>query len=590
MSARHAYALPFGARLLAGGGTRFRLWAPGQRRVLLEIEGAPAQPLQAQDDGWHELEADCGAGTRYRYRLENGLAVPDPAARAQAGDVHDPSLVVDPHAYAWRHAAWRGRPWREAVIYEQHAGVAGGFDGVAARLPALAALGVTAIELMPVADFPGCRNWGYDGVLPFAPDAAYGAPAQLKALVDTAHGCGLMVLLDVVYNHFGPDGNYLHAYAPAFFREDRQTPWGPAIDFRRPEVRAFFIHNALYWLMEYRFDGLRFDAVHAIDDPGFLEELGTTVRREVQAADPGRQVHLILENEHNDARPLVAAFDAQWNDDAHNALHVLLTGEREGYYAAYADAPARHLARCLAEGFAWQGEPMPGHDGRSRGTPSGQLPPQAFVFFLQNHDQVGNRAWGERLTTLAHPDALRAAVALQLLGPQVPLLFMGEEWGCTTPFLFFTDFAGELGAAVREGRAREFARFAAFAGTGSGRIPDPNAEDTFRRSIPDSVESGHQAAQARAYYRALLRLRHRHLVPHLEGTRSTGAAVLGPRAVRAGWRLGNGAQLTIASNFGAEELHVPLPDHAPLHQSRAIARARGLPARCTLAWLEPPAP
>ena len=273
--------LPFGATLVDPGHTRFRLWAPGQPEVAVDVERLGVVPMTRDAEGWFEAEAPCGAGARYRYRLMDGLAVPDPASRAQGHDVHDPSLVVDPRAYRWRHPDWRGREWPETVLYELHVGSLGGFAGVAERLPELAELGVTAVELMPVNDFPGQRNWGYDGVLPFAPDAAYGAPDDLKALVDAAHGLGLMIFLDVVYNHFGPDGNYLAAYAPGFFRADIATPWGTAIDFRRPQVRRFFIENALYWLMEYRFDGLRFDAVHAIAAPDWLDEMAAEVRATV---------------------------------------------------------------------------------------------------------------------------------------------------------------------------------------------------------------------------------------------------------------------------------------------------------------------
>ena len=577
-------APPFGAQVLPGGRARFRLWAPAQKCVQLALDGAPPQPLRAQGGGWHELEADAAPGARYRYVLEDGSAVPDPASRFQPEDVHGPSELVDPDAYRWRCEDWRGRSWHETVLYEVHAGALGGHKGVQRLLPQLADLGVTAVELMPVADFRGARNWGYDGVLPYAPDAAYGRPEELKALVDAAHGHGLMVFLDVVYNHFGPDGNFLHAYAPQFFREDRQTPWGASIDFRRREVRDYFIHNALYWLREYRMDGLRLDAVHAIAERDFLEELAATVRRRIT----GRHVHLVLENEHNDAGLLRAgAFDAQWNDDFHNAAHVLLTGEREGYYGAYHAGAAGHLARCLGEGFAWQGEPMP--DGHRRGSPSGHLPPTAFVAFLQNHDQVGNRAHGERLAQLADPAALRAATALLLLAPHVPLLFMGEDWGCEAPFLFFTDFEGELADAVREGRRREFARFAAFADAAArASIPDPNAPATFERSR--AARPPHETP-VHSEHRALLRLRRERLVPHLPGARAAGARTLGPAAVHAQWRLGDGSLWTLASNLGAAPVACAAPAGTLLHATRpalADALALGeLPPRCTGAWLEP---
>ncbi|SAK56367.1 malto-oligosyltrehalose trehalohydrolase [Caballeronia temeraria] len=407
-SERHpsAHCFSFGAHLTGAGQqhprTRFRFWAPSRDRVQVEVQGAGSTTSELTDmqpvgDGWYEAEADVGAGTLYRYRLDEELAVPDPASRFQPQDVHGPSEVVDPHAYRWTHTDWHGRPWEETVLYELHVGAMGGYAGVTARLPELAQLGVTAIELMPLNDFSGTRNWGYDGVLPYAPDSAYGRPEELKQLIDTAHGLGLMVFLDVVYNHFGPDGNYLHAYAKTFFREGVNTPWGPAIDFERPQVRDFFFDNALYWLNEYRFDGLRLDAVHAINYDEWLRELADRVRSSVEA---GRHVHLVLENEHNTASLLADHFNAQWSDDAHNTLHALLTGESESYYEAYSDRPIDKLARVLSEGFVYQGDSSPLHDGAPRGEPSGHLPPTAFVMFLQNHDQVGNRAMGDRLRAL----------------------------------------------------------------------------------------------------------------------------------------------------------------------------------------------
>ena len=408
MSERFAHCLPFGATL-EGETTAFRIWAPSADRLMLDLDGAEL-PMEAEEGGWFAAVADAPAGTKYRFKTADGMAFPDPASRAQAGDVHDPSLVVDPHSFQWQHGGWAGRPWHEAVVYELHPGAFGGFDGIRAQLPRLAALGVTAIELMPIADFPGAHNWGYDGVLPYAPDAAYGTPDQLKAMVDAAHGLGLMVMLDVVYNHFGPDGAYIHAFAKPFFREDIKTPWGASIDFRRPEVRQYFEQNALYWLQEYRFDGLRFDAVHAISEPDFLDGLAALIRHTVD-----RHVHLVLEHEGNAAKhlrtgPGAPGFDAQWTDDVHHCLHVLLTGESEGYYEDFQD-PIRQLARAMAEGFVYQGE-VSKHSGEPRGEPSAHLPTSAFVICLQNHDQIGNRAMGERLAALADPRALQAATAL----------------------------------------------------------------------------------------------------------------------------------------------------------------------------------
>jgi maltooligosyltrehalose trehalohydrolase len=578
----------FGAIVQPDGSTWFRLWAPAHAHVQLEIDGHDPVEMKALPSGWFSAEAPMAEGTRYRFRIDHEgalLAVPDPASRAQAEDVHGWSVVVDPSRYAWQVPQWRGRPWHEAVVYELHAGLLGGFRGVEAQLPRLAQLGFTAIELMPVADFPGPRNWGYDGVLPFAPDAAYGTPDDLRRLVDAAHGLGLMVLLDVVYNHFGPDGNYLGLLAPPFFRDDIHTPWGSAIDFHCPEVRAFFTVNAIHWINEYRLDGLRLDAVHAITDADWLDEMALAVRA---AAGPGRHVHLVLENDDNTAshlEPEPPRFDAQWNDDAHHTLHVLLSGEREGYYRDYAQHPAQRLARALAEGFVYQGEPSP-HRGVPRGTPSAHLPPTAFVHCLQNHDQIGNRAFGDRLTVLAHAQALQAATALLLLAPQIPLVFMGEETGSHTPFLYFTSHHDELAVRVREGRRNEFASFITFADPARReRIPDPNAPDTFEASRP---QPGPGADEWLALYRQLLALRREQLMPRLQGTRSLGARALGDHAVAAQWQLGDGTRLVIASNLGpVAVVWAEGPVRAqPLHAGPGpAAPPREVPARSTLVFM-----
>jgi malto-oligosyltrehalose trehalohydrolase len=578
---RFAHQGHFGAALSEDGRTRFRLWAPAQESVSIAVEGGNLLPMTRSADGWFEAIASCPAGTRYRYRLADGFLVPDPASRAQSDDVHDPSVVIDPRQYTWRNPGWKGRPWRETVLYELHAGALGGFRGVARELPRLAALGITGVELMPVNDFAGKRNWGYDGVLPYAPDTAYGTADDLKALIDAAHDHRLMIFLDVVYNHFGPDGNYLGLYAPQFFREDRTTPWGPAIDFRRPEVRAFFTDNVLHWLMEYRFDGLRFDAVHAIIDQDWVDEMAAMVRATVE---PGRHVHLVLEH-HNDASHLDRDIDAQWNDDGHNVLHVLLTGESGGYYLDYADQPAGKLARCLAEGFIYQGEHLQ-YTGEARGMPSGHLPPAAFVLFLQNHDQIGNRACGERLTALTEPVALEAAIALMMLSPQIPLLFMGEEVASRTPFLFFTDHHDELAVAVREGRRNEFAKFPAFADAASReRIPDPNAPETFAASIPAPDPVAGPAREA--LYRRLISIRSLEIIPRLDGTRSMAASVLGPKAVVGSWRLSDGAMLTLASNLDANPVALDTPAGRLVFSNREIDSGQ-LPGHCTCAFIAAP--
>jgi maltooligosyltrehalose trehalohydrolase len=579
--AHYAHPLPFGAELQTDGTTQFRLWAPSVEHVMLERDGHVAEPMHADAGGWHSIACPAPAGTRYRYRMPDGLAVPDPASRQQAPDVHDPSVVVDPNAYEWKNTAWQGRPWHEAVVYELHAGAMGGFSGIRQRLGELKDLGFTAIEIMPVADFPGGRNWGYDGVLPYAPDTAYGTPAELKALVDAAHGLGLMVMLDVVYNHFGPDGAYLHAFAKPFFREDISTPWGAAIDFRRPEVCDYFKQNALYWLMEYRFDGLRFDAVHAISEEGFLRDLADSIRAGVE---PGRQVHLVLEHENNRAAllrtgPDAPGFDGQWADDFHHCMHVLLTGESEGYYEDFQDATAL-LATCLHDGFAYQGQPSP-HLGRPRGEPSGHLPTTDFVVCLQNHDQIGNRAMGERLTTLADPGKLHAAMAMMLLSPFIPMLFMGEEHGAKHPFLFFTSHNEDLAKLVREGRRAEFKHFAAFQDEKRrAAIPDPNAASTFDASVPDNADPGWAE-----FVHGLLATRRDRIVPVLPGCRSVESRVLAPGAVRATWRMKDGQQLTLALNLGSAPVDASLPDGPPLFLYPAGAATAMLPPGSIAAYL-----
>jgi malto-oligosyltrehalose trehalohydrolase len=513
--------------------------------------------MAAEPGGWFSIETNAVAGDRYRYRLDDAYSVPDPAGRALFDDVHGWSVVVDPLAYAWRAGAWAGRPWEETVIYEAHPGVFGGFSGLEHALPKIAALGVTAVELMPVADFPGSRNWGYDGVFLFAPDTAYGPPEALKSLVDTAHSLGLMVFLDVVYNHFGPDGNFLPRYAPQFFTSDRKTEWGDAVNLRRAEVRQFFVENALYWLQEFQVDGLRLDAVHALRDPDLVAELGGAVRA---ATPPGRRVHLVVENDDNDPSLLRGPFDAQWNDDFHHVLHVLLTGETGGYYADYAAEPSARLARLLLQGFDYQGDASTFRNGLRRGAPSDDLPPTAFVNFLQNHDQVGNRAFGERLTRLADPRALEAAIVLLLLAPAVPLIFMGEESASETPFLYFTDHDEDLAAAVREGRRREFADTPdRIAEHRLKDLPDPNAVSTFDASHP---LPGEIAERRKNLYRTLLRLRKDRLAPRLKGATALGSRPLGPRGACATWRLGDGSVWSIAVNLGPDPVDLGQPLNA----------------------------
>jgi len=547
--------MPFGAELQPGGGVRFRLWAPAARNVNVVLENK-SFAMSKLEDGWYDhFSSDARAGTLYRYRINGEQLVPDPASRFQPQDIDGPSEVVDARSFRWEDQAWKGRDWREAVIYELHVGTftpEGTYKAVISKLPHLVETGITALELMPLSDFPGRRNWGYDGVLPFAPDGAYGRPEDLKSLVQAAHAAGLMVFLDVVYNHFGPKGNYLHLYAPQFFSERHRTPWGAAINFDAEDcgpVREYFVHNALYWLEEYRLDGLRFDAVHAIVDES-PKHLLFEITERINAEFSGRQIHLILENDANQARFLgPGKYAAQWNDDSHHAYHVLATGERDGYYVAYADNPAEHLARCLAEGFAYQGEVSPFTE-EPRGEPSRHLPPLAFVDFMQNHDQVGNRAFGERLSVLTSENKLDCLTSILLLAPSPPMLFMGEEWGCRQPFLFFCDFVGELAEAVRKGRRAEFSRFASF----QKEIPDPLADETFRQSV---LKWDRADARVLELHKQLLQVRRKEI------SRVNAAPgryeMLAERVFSVLWPLEDGGVLRLLANCAERAFDLPLP-------------------------------
>ena len=552
----------FGAELHQDGVT-FRLWAPAAKRVELMLDRA--HPLQPLAEGWFETTiAGLRAGALYKYRIDGEIEVPDPASHFQPQDVNGPSEVIDHGRYEWRTRAWRGRPWQDAVILELHVGAftpGGTFRSAIERLDDVVDAGITAIELMPIADFAGRRNWGYDGVLLYAPDSAYGRPDDLRALIDEAHARELMVLLDVVYNHFGPEGNYLHRYAPAFFAS-AHTPWGHAIDYRVPQVRAFAIENALHWLQRYRFDGLRLDAVHAIVEPGqppILQDISRVVGHLAGAG--GRAIHLVLENDDNRgslldprADPPQGKYRAQWNDDYHHAWHVLLTGERKGYYQDYAADPRRHIARALGSGFAYQGEVSPHRQGRRRGEPSGALSPLAFVDFLQNHDQIGNRPLGDRLAAQADEAALAAALVVTLLAPMPPLLFMGEEWGAAQPFPFFCDFREPLATAVRNGRREEFK--AAYAELG-GVIPDPLAEATFRSAVLDWGARSSPAGQRRLrLVRELLAIRRREIAPHLAGA-TFGTAQCDDKVLTANWSLGDNTALILLANLSDADADMP---------------------------------
>jgi len=602
--------MPFGAEITAGGRTRFRLWAPSCANVQLQLgegETGSVHAMQRLAGGWHEISAGAAAGSRYKFLVQTRdggtMAVPDPASRSNPDGVHGASEVVDPRRYRWQSRDWRGRPFAEAVIYELHVGsftAEGSFAAAARRLPELLALGATALQLMPLAAFPGRRNWGYDGVMQFAPAACYGTPEELKAFIDRAHSLQLMVFLDVVYNHFGPDGNYLYAYCPEFFDDSQRTPWGAAINFDGRDsttVREFFVNNALFWTQEYRFDGLRLDAVHAMHDastPHIICEIAARMR---QAAGATRELHVVLENNRNEAHHLRRAArgtpicaTAQWDDDVHHALHVACSGESDGYYADFAQKPLESLGRALAEGFAYQGE-YSTYRGRARGELSGDLPPSAFVGFLQNHDMVGNRAFGERIQDYANLPLLTAAYACLLLSPQVPMLFMGEEFAASTPFLFFCDFGAELAAAVTQGRRREFRRFAAFADDAAvARIPDPNADTTFaacKLHWEEREQPGHR--DRLDLIRGLLEVRRRHVTPQAAQFKGAGRYWVKDGLLYISWQHSSGDAWSLQVNFTAQTIYAQVPEqsqYAAGVSSAADGRACSGPGPSGHAWIE----
>jgi maltooligosyltrehalose trehalohydrolase len=513
---------PPGASLHLGAAVRddgvvFRVWAPQRRTVEVVVDGRRPLTMSRQADGTFEVTAPgLTAGARYQYRLDGERYRPDPASRFQPEGVHGPSVVVDAASYAWTDQGFRGHALADLVIYELHVGTftrTGTFEAVIAHLPQLVELGITAVELMPVAEFPGSRNWGYDGVHLFAPQSTYGGPRGLRRLVDACHAHGLSVVLDVVYNHLGPEGNYLSDFGP-YFTDRYKTPWGGAVNFDGPDsagVRRHFVENARAWIRDFHVDGLRLDAIHSIFDASprhILTDIAEAARHEARAL--GRPVHIMAESHDNDRRIVLPAeegglgLDAVWSDDFHHAVHVRLTGETGGYYCDFGDP--KRLARALAEGFAFQGEPSE-YFGRKRGTPSADLPGERFVICVQNHDQVGNRAQGDRLSTIVPFEAVKLAAALLLTAPAVPLLFMGEEYGETSPFQFFTSFIDrELAEAVRRGRMAEFSRFA-----WEGTVPDPGDPATFVRSrLNHSLAGAPKHRELLQLYRRWLALRRSH--------------------------------------------------------------------------------
>jgi maltooligosyltrehalose trehalohydrolase len=517
---------PLGATYTGSDRYNFHLWAPAARSVQLRLLDPQERlvPMQAVGDGFFQARVDNVApGTRYHFRLESKKEGeikdrPDPASRAQPEGVHGPSQLIDPH-FEWSDDGWAGLPLQKYIIYELHVGTftpEGTFDAIIPHLGWLKELGVTALELMPVAHFPGERNWGYDGVAPFAVQDSYGGHLGLKRLVNACHEAGIAVILDVVYNHLGAEGNYLWDYGP-YFTDRYQTPWGSAVNFDGPgsdQVRRYFIENAVYFLRDFHVDALRLDAIHAMLDfsaSHFLEELAAVVDRE--AVHLNRRVHLIAESDLNDARVVRSredhgfGLDAQWSDDFHHALHVLLTGESQGYYRDFVDEagvePLRFLAKAISEGYVYSGQYSVVR-GRRHGNSSREIPAHRFVICIQNHDQVGNRMNGERLAALASWPRLKLAAAVLLLSPYVPLLFMGEEYGESAPFLYFTSHSDQtLVELVREGRKREFADFMA-----QGEPADPYAAETFARSkLNFALAQEGKHCELRELYRTLIHLR-----------------------------------------------------------------------------------
>ncbi len=509
-------SLHLGATLHEGMAT-FRVWAPRCRTVEVAIEGRKPEALTARDDGIFERSlGGLGAATRYQYRLDGERYRPDPVSRFQPEGVHGPSAIVEPGRFPWTDHGFRGHALIDLVFYELHVGTftaAGTFEAVIPHLPQLVDLGITAIELMPVAEFPGSRNWGYDGTHLYAPQSTYGGPRGLRRLVDAAHAQGLSVFLDVVYNHLGPEGNYLGEFGP-YFTDRYRTPWGSAINFDGPDgegVRRHFVDNARSWVREFHVDGLRLDAIHSIFDASpvhVLTELAEAAREEAQALD--RPVHIAAESHDNDRKIVLPpaegglGLDTIWSDDFHHTVHARLTGEKTGYYADFAGG--KGLARALVEGFVFQGEPS-GYFGRPRGTTSADLGGERFTICLQNHDQVGNRAVGDRLSTIVPFAAVKLAAALLFAAPALPLLFMGEEYGETSPFQYFTSHLDPaLVEAVRKGRAEEFRSFG-----WEGTVPDPSEPATFLRSrLNHSLAGAPRHRELRDYYRRWLALRRSH--------------------------------------------------------------------------------
>ncbi|MGD9580367.1 MAG: malto-oligosyltrehalose trehalohydrolase [Vampirovibrionia bacterium] len=576
------HIIPFGVNLNSDNTAVFRLWAPDATNIKLHLfdnNGAKTVYNMLPDDEKNFSVCINGvkAGYLYQFQIDEGLLVPDPVSKCQYKDVHGPSVIVEPTSFNWGDEHnWKGLPWNETIIYELHVGTftpEGTFKALKDKLDYFVELGITAIELMPIADFPGKFNWGYDGVLQFAPERNYGTPDDLKELIKAAHQKGIMVFLDVVYNHFGPDGNYLYVYAKSkFFSDKFKTPWGDAINFNEKIVREFFINNALYWINEFRFDGLRFDAIHAIKDssiPDITKEIALRIRTE---SDKYRHIHLILENNGNESRYLKIdenlkpyEHTAQWNDDVHHAVHTALTNEKDGYYCDYtkeitSKPLSYYLARSLSEGFAYQGDRSVYRNNKLRGESTKNLTPLAFINFIQNHDQTGNRAFGDRLNMLIGQDKYKLAAALYILNPSIQMLFMGEEFSASDPFLFFCDFDENLADSVRNGRQEEFAKFPQFQDKRIREtIPDPLSEQTFLKSkLSWDKLNSNDSLNTYKYYKLLLKTRKEFIIPLINKLKisNTSYEILNDASFLINWSSCDGdILLSLVANLGNQEVN-----------------------------------
>jgi maltooligosyltrehalose trehalohydrolase len=558
----HHRRLPVGAEVQPSGGVHYRVWAPVRRAVEVVIESGPAVALQPEDQGYFSGLVAGGHGTRYRYRLDDGDAFPDPASRFQSEGPHGASQVVDPSRFAWTDQKWRGTDLRGQVLYELHVGTftrAGTWEAAARELPELAAAGITVLEVMPVAEFPGKFGWGYDGVNLFAPTRLYGDADDFRRFVDRAHAAGLGVILDVVYNHIGPDGNYLTQFAPQYFTDRYKNEWGEAINFDGPEagpVREYFVANAGYWIAEFHLDGLRLDATQQICDAS-SEHILTAIGREVRRAAAGRATIVVAENEEQHAflaRPVDRrgyGLDGLWNDDFHHSAMVALTGHAEAYYSDYRGDPQEFIAAAkwgyLYQGqyYTWQKKP--------RGTPALDLPPDAFVTFLQNHDQVANSVGGLRAHLLSSPGRYRALTALMLLGPGTPMLFQGQEFASSSPFLFFADHNPDLAKLVRVGRAKFLSQFLSIADPSArAGLPDPADPKTFERCKLDFTE---RELHREMYdlHRDLIRLRREDPAFRAQRQRGADGAVLGPHAFLLRFFAEDGMDRLLLVNLGRDQ-------------------------------------